>query len=71
MVANGNIKNISFPPQFSKEKRLRGEQWSFIHPSVPIPATVTEFDFGADISEILKEALEPGENPFLSGGVSD
>lgn len=48
-----------------------GEHWPFIRPSVPIPPTATEFDYGADISEILEEVPEPCEKDFIDGGDLD
>lgn len=68
MVANGNIKEYALSTQFSKEMRLIGEHWSFIHPCVSIPPTVTEFDFGANNSVVLQEALEPRKKQLLEGG---
>lgn len=68
MVANGNIKEYTLSTQFFKEIWLMREHRSFIHPYVPIPPTVTEFDYGANNSEILEEALEPCEKQFLDRG---
>lgn len=45
-----------------------GEHLPFICPFVPFPPTTTEFDYGADISEVLEEVTEPCEKHFIDGG---